>query len=49
MITTDALTAIVRQSLSPEEQAKVEELIAEHGDSYESISDVIADARELLR
>lgn len=48
MITTSALTAMVRQSLSAVELAKVEELIAEYGQDYDSITDVIQDARALL-
>jgi hypothetical protein len=48
MITTSALTAMVRQSLSTEELAKVEELIAEYGQDYDSITDVIQDARAML-
>ncbi len=49
MITTSALTAMVRQSLSDAELAKVEEIVAEYGESYDSIEDAIADAREALR
>ncbi|GAB2457406.1 hypothetical protein [Xylanimonas ulmi] len=49
MITTSALTAMVRQSLSDTELTKVVELIEEYGETYDSITDVIADARELLR
>lgn len=49
MITTSALTAMVRQGLSDVELAEVERLIAEYGETYDSITDVIADAREMLR
>lgn len=48
MITTSALTAMVRDNLSAEEVAKAEELIAEYGQDYDSITDVIQDARALL-
>ena len=48
MITTSALTAMVRDNLSVEELAKAEELIAEYGQDYDSITDVIQDARALL-
>lgn len=49
MNTNFTLDAITRQSLSTEEITEVERLIAEDDNSYESIVDVIADAREMLR
>lgn len=48
MITTSALTAMVRDNLTAEEIAKVEDLIAEYGQDYDRITDVIQDARALL-
>lgn len=49
MIDTTALTAMVRQTLSDEELAQVLAIIETYGESYDSIQDVIADAREMLR
>lgn len=48
MITTSALTAMVRQGLSDIELAKVKELIAEYGDTYETVTEAIQDARAEL-
>lgn len=43
------LTAKVRESLSPGELEEVRRIVTAHGETYDSLVDVIADAREMLR